>query len=71
MIFRKGQLFLGLLFLANLLLLGGPALLHADALKVGDEAPDFTLQTYERNDRVTLSSFRGGRPVVLIFGSYT
>jgi peroxiredoxin len=71
MIFRKGQLFLGLLFLANLILMGEPALLHADALKMGDEAPDFILETYERNDRVTLSSFRGDRPVVLIFGSYT
>jgi peroxiredoxin len=54
-----------------MILLGGPALLHADALKVGDEAPDFTLETYERNDRITLSSFRGHKPVVLIFGSYT
>ena len=36
-------------------------------------APDFTLSRYgdSRSDRVTLSSYRGQRPVVLVFGSYT
>ena len=34
-------------------------------------APDFTLSTLDRNSRVTLSSHRGQRPVVLVFGSYT
>ena len=53
------------------MLLGGPLTVNADPLKVGQVAPDFTLETYERNDRITLSSFRGDRPVVLIFGSYT
>ena len=38
---------------------------------VGDEAPDFSLPTLDRAETVTLSSFRGDRPVVLVFGSYT
>ena len=37
----------------------------------GAQAPDFTLPTYKHSGRVTLSSFRGQRPVVLVFGSYT
>ena len=37
----------------------------------GDPAPDFTLSTPDRAGRVTLSSHRGQRPVVLVFGSYT
>jgi hypothetical protein len=40
-------------------------------LKVGDLAPDFSLQTLDKKSRVQLSSFRGQRPVVLVFGSYT
>jgi hypothetical protein len=39
--------------------------------RVGDLAPDFTLPTLDRTQEVTLSSFRGTRPVVLVFGSYT
>jgi len=35
-------------------------------LKVGDPAPDFTLQDQDRN-KVTLSSFRGKQNVVLAF----
>ena len=38
---------------------------------VGDEAPEFSLPTLDRAETVTLSSFRGDRPVVLVFGSYT
>jgi hypothetical protein len=41
------------------------------ALAEGDRAPDFTLPTADRAASVTLSSHRGQRPVVLIFGSYT
>ena len=41
------------------------------ALKAGDPAPDFRLQAYDKSSLVQLSSFRGDRPVVLIFGSYT
>jgi peroxiredoxin len=40
-------------------------------LAVGQEAPDFDLATRDGASRVRLSSLRGGRPVVLVFGSYT
>jgi hypothetical protein len=41
------------------------------SLAPGDAAPDFTLPTLDHRERVTLSSHRGRRPVVLVFGSYT
>jgi len=44
---------------------------RAGVLHPGDAAPDFKLQTLDRKSQVALSSFRGSRPVVLIFGSYT
>lgn len=38
----------------------------------GDPAPDFELPLFDDPQRtVRLASFRGDRPVVLIFGSYT
>ena len=41
-------------------------------LAVRDPAPDFNLRTtQDRPRRVSLSSYRGDRPVVLVFGSYT
>jgi hypothetical protein len=40
-------------------------------LKVGALAPDFDLPTLDNTSRVRLSSFRGEKPVVLVFGSYT
>jgi hypothetical protein len=40
-------------------------------LKVGDEAPDFSLDTYDKQSTVRLSASRGQQPVVLVFGSYT
>lgn len=40
-------------------------------VEVGGEAPDFTLPTVDRSSTIRLSSFRGERPVVLVFGSYT
>ncbi len=39
-------------------------------LKPGDPAPDFTLKRLHSAAEVTLSSFRG-KPVALVFGSYT
>lgn len=40
--------------------------------KVGDEAPDFDLPMLGMKGKtVKLSSFRGDRPVALVFGSYT
>ena len=38
---------------------------------VGAEAPDFELRGLGSSDLVRLSSFRGRKPVALIFGSYT
>jgi hypothetical protein len=40
-------------------------------LEQGDAAPDFTLATHNHRGHVALSSHRGQRPVVLVFGSYT
>jgi hypothetical protein len=40
-------------------------------LNTGDQAPDFSLQTADRNARIQLSAFRGQKPVVLVFGSHT
>jgi len=37
----------------------------------GMMAPDFTLEKQDRSGRVTLSNFRGHKPVVLVFGSYS
>lgn len=38
---------------------------------IGDDAPDFELEMERGEDRVRLSDFRGKKPVVLIFGSFT
>lgn len=40
-------------------------------LKVGEPAPDFSLKKADGSQVVRLSSFRGQKPVVLIFGSHT
>ena len=44
---------------------------RSGVLKVGDSAPDFELPMTAGTERVRLSSFRGSKPVVLVFGSYT
>jgi len=44
---------------------------RSGTLHVGDPAPDFHLRTLDKTSEVSLSSFRGSKPVVLIFGSYT
>ena len=44
---------------------------YDDRLSVGDLAPDFTLADPTGKNEVTLSSYQGKKPVVLIFGSYT
>ena len=46
-------------------------MLNAQAPKAGDLAPDFTLSDISGTKSVTLSDFRGKKPVALIFGSYT
>ena len=43
---------------------------RAGSLGVGDEAPDFELEYHDHSGKMRLSDFRG-RPVVLVFGSYT
>ena len=40
-------------------------------LQVGDPAPDFNLMKVDKTGTVRLSELNQGRPVVLIFGSYT
>jgi len=42
-----------------------------DTLRAGDPAPDFKLKTRDGSREVQLSGFKGKRPVVLVFGSYT
>jgi hypothetical protein len=44
---------------------------RAGTVQVGDAAPDFNLEKHDKSGRVQLSSFRGQKPVVLVFGSYT
>jgi hypothetical protein len=39
--------------------------------RVGEMAPEFVLPTADRKSQVSLASFRGHQPVVLVFGSYT
>ena len=45
--------------------------LDRKAPKAGDLAPDFTLASVDGTETVTLAQFRGVKPVVLVFGSYT
>ena len=44
---------------------------RAGRLRVGDQAPGFGLPAADRQSTVSLASFRGQKPVVLVFGSYT
>jgi hypothetical protein len=44
---------------------------RAGGIHPGDLAPDFRLPTLDHKETVQLASFRGSRPVVLVFGSYT
>jgi hypothetical protein len=46
-------------------------LARAGRLKAGDPAPGFHLPAADKQSSVSLVSFRGQKPVVLIFGSYT
>jgi hypothetical protein len=40
-------------------------------VSVGDMAPDFSLESPDHKSSFRLSSLRGEKPVVLVFGSYT
>ena len=42
-----------------------------DAPSLGTEAPAFKLKRMESEEFVELASFKGKKPVVLVFGSYT
>ncbi len=42
-----------------------------DAPKVGDVAPVFTLKSLDGKSETDLASFKGQKPVLLFFGSYT
>jgi hypothetical protein len=40
-------------------------------LKIGDRAPDVSLVSLDGKSRIRLAEWTGGRPRVLVFGSYT
>jgi len=44
---------------------------RSGTVRVGDAAPDFTLQKTDKSGRIQLSELNQKQPVVLIFGSYT
>lgn len=44
---------------------------RAGTLDMGETAPDFTLPLQDKSGYIHLSSLRGWKPVVLVFGSYT
>jgi len=45
---------------------------RAGTLQIGDHAPDFSLAKLDKTEHIQLSSFMAtGKPVVLVFGSYT
>lgn len=44
---------------------------RAGLFPLGMEAPDFSLPSVDGGDAVHLSDFRGRKPVVLIFGSFS
>ena len=46
-------------------------LARAGQVSVGDMAPDFSLESADHKSSFRLSSLRGEKPVVLVFGSYT
>jgi len=45
--------------------------MHRGTLKVGDDAPDARLVALDGSDRFHIRERTGGRPLVIIFGSYT
>ena len=44
---------------------------RAGTVQIGDAAPDFALDKVDHSERVQFSALNQGRPVVLLFGSYT
>jgi len=47
------------------------ALMTRKAPAVGEAAPDFVLKTPDGKSEIKRSTFQEGRPLVLLFGSYT
>jgi hypothetical protein len=45
--------------------------LNDRAPRAGETAPDFTLTDSSGTETITLSDFRGEKPVALVFGSFT
>jgi Iodothyronine deiodinase/EF hand len=50
---------------------GESVYLFHEAPHVGVVAPDFVLWTHDRKEQARLSQYRGKKPVVLVFGSFT
>lgn len=46
-------------------------LMQRQAPRVGDPAPDFTLATHDGQREITRSAYQQGKPLVLVFGSFT
>lgn len=47
------------------------ALMSRPAPAVGDLASDFTIKSRDGKSAITRSTFQAGRPLVLVFGSFT
>jgi hypothetical protein len=45
--------------------------MHTGKLKVGDDAPDARLVTLDGTDRFHIRERTSGKPLVLVFGSFT
>jgi hypothetical protein len=45
--------------------------MHRGTLKVGDDAPDAVLVALDGDSRFHIRERTGGRPLVLVFGSFT
>jgi hypothetical protein len=45
--------------------------MHRGNLKVGDDAPDARLVALDGSDHFHIRERTGGRPLVIVFGSYT
>jgi Ca2+-binding EF-hand superfamily protein len=44
---------------------------YTEGPRPGQEAPPFTLETHDKSRRISLADYRGKKPVVLVFGSFT
>ena len=77
------MIFAGVTFLLagiGLWVIGGPSMVlgmiryderRQGALRVGDAAPDVTLEKPDGSGPMPLSSAIGSKPLILVFGSYT